>query len=107
MTESIYNRADSIVNRAYDMFPIKHQESQYVENPFPMCSFERAATEFWFAFTVCLINKGLTDSEIEWLLRSKHMRWMFDAEVDFHSLVEKLITDNMIEQAKKEGGQDA
>lgn len=98
--DDYYGRAERMVNRAYDMFPCGKPE--HVEKPFPMYSYERAANQFWYAFTAELFKQGLNEDEVEWLLRSKHMRWMFDGEPDFAPLVKELITPNMIKTARIE-----
>ncbi len=95
-----FTKADRMVGRAYDMFPFKHEPSKHIEKPFPMYSFERAASQFWYAFTAELFQQGLGEDEVEWLLKSKQMRWMFDGEPDFGSLVKTLITPEMLRSAK-------
>lgn len=104
---NINDKADLMVNRAYDMYPQKSKPSDYLpegSEPFPMYSFERAACIFWSSFCGVLFEKGLTEEQVEWLLRSKHMRWMFDSMDDqaMNDLCKTLITENMIDTAKRE-----
>lgn len=107
--EEIYDKTEDMLERAYDMFPHKHKPSKYLsdgEKPFPMYSFERAATIFWRSIIKNMYKRGMTDSEVEWLLRSKNMRWMFDQLEDkvIDEFTDSLLTDNMVESAKREAG---
>lgn len=96
------DRSDMLHIRAYDMFPLKHEPDKHVENPFPMFSYERAATLFWSGFIDELVERGLSDKEVEELLRSKDMRWMFDAkEDDVRNFAKSMVNDNLIESAKR------
>lgn len=105
----IYNKTEQMLERAYDMFPLKHEPSKYLPEgvePFPMYSFERAGTLFWGSLIGNMYKRGMTDTEVEWLLRSKHMRWMFDglSDIDLDQFTNKLLTDDMINSAKFETG---
>jgi len=75
---TIASRVENMCARAYDMFPQKHEESKLTENPFPMYSYERAGCVFWSGFIEELMERGLRDEDVEALLQSKQMRWMFD-----------------------------
>ena len=73
-------QASDIVSNAYQMFT--GNPNSYADDPFPMYSYEKPARLFWEGFVSKLIEDGATKDQIEWLLRSKHMRWMFDADED-------------------------
>ena len=108
--KNIRNKTVSMLERAYEMFPNKHEPSKYLsesETPFPICSFERAATIFWSSLIENMYKRGMTDSEVEWLLRSKNMRWMLDElsdSPDLNLFTDSLLTDSMIEYVKREAG---
>jgi hypothetical protein len=40
----------------------------------------------WLRITKQLLQDGLTEAEVEWILRSKHMRWAADAANRDHSV---------------------
>lgn len=93
--------AASINNRAYDMYPVKAEPSRRVEDPFPMFSYERVSCIFWRGFIEELLSRGLDESQVEWLLRSKEMRWMFDGqEREIEQFAASLVNDGMINRAK-------
>lgn len=73
-------KAAYIAVSAYQMYT--GTPSKYVENPFPMYSYDTPAYKFWKGFIVGLLEKGATEEEVGMILRSKHMRWMFDAHED-------------------------
>lgn len=79
MKIDIREEAGRIEERAYDMFPRKHKPSEYAEDPFPMYSYERVATQFWHGFISKLLEEGMDEKTIESLLRHKLMRWMLDS----------------------------
>lgn len=74
------DRVEEIVYSAYQMYSDKPNE--HAENPFPMYSHNNPANSFWRGFVGKLIQDGLTDEQVQSLLQSKHMRWMFDADSD-------------------------
>ena len=78
--QQIQNTAEEIVENAYQMYFGK--PSEYAKAPFPMYSYENPARYFWQGFCQGLLKKGATQSEVEMILRSKNMRWMFDADSD-------------------------
>lgn len=78
--QEIQNAAEEIVQNAYQMYFGK--PSEYAKSPFPMYSYENPCRYFWQGFCKGLLDKGATPSEVETILRSKHMRWMFDADSD-------------------------
>lgn len=42
-------------------------------------SVSRYGAKSWHACAMLLVRAGLADDEVEWVLRSKHMRWAADA----------------------------
>lgn len=107
--DQIYDKTETMLERAYDMFPLKHKPSEYLPEdikPFPMYSFERAGTMFWKSLIKNMYKRGMTDQEVEWLLRSKEMRWMFDQldEKALDAFTDGLLTERMVETAKFESG---
>lgn len=77
---SIENRVEEIVYSAYQMYSGKPNVG--VENPFPMYSHNNPTNAFWRGFVRKLMVDGLTDEQVQNLLQSKYMRWMFDADSD-------------------------
>lgn len=97
-----YRRTVEMLGRAYDMFPMKHKAGEYYRNPFPMYSFERASTIFWQGFIQELFDRGLNEEQVEWLLRSKNMRWMFDSnESHLEKFAASMVSDSLIEKVMK------
>lgn len=107
MMKTTEERAENMVERAYDMSPLKHKASEYCENPFPMHSFERAATVFWHGFVSECFDRGLTEDQVEWLLRSKEMRRMFDDHSpELEDFARTFVTDSMLVTAIVETWED-
>lgn len=77
---NIEKRVEEIVYSAYQMYSGKPNE--HTETPFPMYSYNNPANAFWRGFVRKLMVDGLTDEQVQDLLQSKHMRWMFDADSD-------------------------
>lgn len=73
-------KAESIVYNAYQMYFGKPREN--ASKPFPMFSHDNPGNLFWEGFCEQLLDMGATEEQVEKILRSKHMRWMFDAESD-------------------------
>lgn len=46
-------------------------------------AFDRYGRDQWIAAVQVLVDAGYDDAEVEWILRSKHMRWAADAGEDF------------------------
>lgn len=78
--QEIQNAAEEMVENAYQMY--HGNPSQYATAPFPMYSYENPARYFWEGFCEELFKKGATPAQVEMILRSKNMRWMFDADSD-------------------------
>jgi len=78
MKKSNTEKAENLLNDAYDMYPQKHKPSKYSRDPFPMYSFERASTIFWQSFIEQLLDNGMQYEDVRKLLRSRQMRYMFD-----------------------------
>ena len=77
---TIEEKADKMVFRMYQMYqPLPDYAP---EDSFEMYAYDRILGRFWQGFVKELYNKGLNDKQVEWLLRSKNMRWMFDREED-------------------------
>ena len=62
MTTDVQRRADLIAWRTGDAY-----------------SAPRYGMASWLACAKLLVRAGLDDDEVEWMLRSKHMRWAADA----------------------------
>lgn len=77
---SIENRVEEIVYSAYQMYSGKPNE--HADKPFAMYSHNNPTNAFWSGFVRKLMKDGLTDEQVQNLLQSKHMRWMFDADSD-------------------------
>lgn len=71
-------KAESITYNAYQMYFGKPKD--YAKKPFPMYCQDNPSTYFWNGFCEQLLDMGATEEQVEKILRSKHMRWMFDAE---------------------------
>ena len=103
MNNDLQNKSNAMQSRAYDMFPIRHKADEHVDSPFPMYSYERASTIFWSGFIDELYDRGLKCEQVEWLLKSKQMRWMFDHNSDKLEFMAKSFVDNdMVEAARRE-----
>lgn len=48
------------------------------DREWPMYSYERAADSFWNGFSNELLDKGYSESQIQYVLQSKQVRWMLD-----------------------------
>ena len=101
LTEEQYNMAERLSDRAYSTFSSKHKPCQFIKNPFPMYSYERAGIEFWHSVIQVMISKGLTEGQVEWLLRHKYMSLRLDS-FSFEEVAKEFVTDEMIKAAKAE-----
>jgi hypothetical protein len=98
--ETIDERADRLSYRAYQMFSGSSKEVE-VENSFPMYSYNTPAYTFWGEFVAELMRKGATDQECEWILRHKHMRWMFDNPPEaFYQVARDMAAQTYIDDAR-------
>lgn len=99
--DQIRDAAETIVENAYQMY--SSQPSKYAENPFPMYSYENPARYFWRGFCEGLFKKGATPEQVEMILRSKNMRWMFDADSDkIEEFGESFASDSYVDWAKQQ-----
>jgi hypothetical protein len=68
-----------------------------------MYSYDLAGSEFWKSMCYVAAKKGMTDTQIEELLCSKYMRWMFDKVTnEFDELCEKLLSKDAVDWAINE-----
>lgn len=99
--DQIRDAAETMVENAYQMY--SGQPSKYAENPFPMYSYENPGRYFWRGFCEGLFKKGATPAQVEMILRSKNMRWMFDADSDkIEEFGESFASDSFIDWAKQQ-----
>lgn len=79
LTEDQEKVVDKIADNLYQLYEPK---PSYIsdEEAISMYSYARVARYFWKGFVEGMIRKGSTEEEVVWLLQSKHMRWMFDAD---------------------------
>lgn len=103
--QEIQNAAETMVDNAYQMYFGKPNE--YAENPFPMYSYDNAGRCFWRGFCEGLFKMGATSEQVEMILRSKNMRWMFDADSDkIEAFGESFASQSYIEWAKQQEAQE-
>jgi hypothetical protein len=99
--QEIQDAAEEVVENAYQMYFGK--PSEYAKVPFPMYSYDNAGRCFWRGFCEGLLKKGASPEQVEMILRSKNMRWMFDAESDkIMSFGETFADTSYIEWAKEQ-----
>lgn len=68
-----------------------------------MFSYDNPARYFWKGFCEGLFKKGATVEQVEMILRSKNMRWMFDADSDkVVEFGESFADESYIEWAKQQ-----
>jgi hypothetical protein len=100
-----YDKAQSMAYDAYQMYSGKPRE--FAKNAFPMYSYDNPANCFWIGMIEGLLDLGASEAQVEKILRSKHMRWMFDADsekvVEFgKSFAEQYMVDWVVEQEQSE-----
>ena len=74
--EQINTLASDVVFNAYQMFSSEPSATQ--DKPYPMYSFDRPASLFWFGVAKTLAESGCGYDQIQEFLRSKNARWMLD-----------------------------
>ncbi len=98
---SSWSKADRISCRAYSMH--SRPFNSLKDESFPMYAFDTPSSAFWRGFAEKCLDKGLSEEQIEELMRSKLMRHGLD---NYDEKIEKLgaefLTDSMIEWTEKQ-----
>ena len=51
-----------------------------------------------------LLDRGLTEDQVIWVLQSKLVRWLFDSrEVELYDFAKGFVTDYMVKEATSNG----